>query len=377
MPECRYRTWVEISRSRLVANYRAICDLVGPQVTVMPVVKADAYRHGAVEVSRTLEQAGARWFAVSSVEEGVALRQAGIRARILVMADFLPFEREALLEFDLTPVIHRLEDLAAWERMAERYGRQLSFHLKLDTGMGRLGIREPAEAIIAALKRCPSLDFEGLMTHFASAAHYDTPQTEQQLARFKAVAEQLAAVGFRPRYQHLAATVPIAYGRKETWGNMVRPGQAIYGYISPVRGPAPAPLLKVEPVLTWKATVLDVKELPAGSPVGYGAMYWTTRPTRLGILTVGYGDGYPHRLSNRGRVIAAGRIVPVLGAVSMDLTAVDLTHAPEVRPGDAVTLLGREGRVSVDAHWIAKASGTISYNVLCSISSRVSRVYVD
>lgn len=377
MPELPRRTWVEISCGQIIRNYQAVCRLVGPGITVMPVVKADAYHHGAVRVAQLLESVGAQWFAVSSVAEGVQLREGGIRARILVMADFLPGEREALFEFALTPVIHSLQHLTALNEMAARRGLRFPFHLKLDTGMGRLGTTAAAEQIVEALRRCSHLEFEGLMTHFASAADYTSSQTSEQIARFQSILRVLEGHGLRPRYRHLAATAPIAYGRREAWGNMVRPGHAIYGYVSPARGPAPPCLLHVQPVLTWKATVLEVKDVPAGTPVGYGAMYRTSRPTRLGILAVGYADGYPHRLSNKGRVIAGGRLVPVLGAVSMDLTTVDLTDVPEVRPGDSVVLLGKQGKVCVDAQGIARLAGTISYSVLCSISGRVARCYVD
>ncbi len=370
------RSWVEVSRSRLAANFRAVRELVGPGVEVMPVVKADAYRHGAVEVSRVLEKEGARWLAVSSVEEGVALREAGIQARILVMADFLPCEREALLQYGLTPAIHSLEDVGALDRLAAARGVQVPYHLKVDTGLGRLGTLADVGAIVEAARAARHAALEGLMTHFASAAFYDSDQTAGQIAAFREIRSALIRAGLPPRYWHMSATIPVAYGRREAWGNMVRPGHAIYGYVSPVRGAAPRKELEVKPALTWKATVLEIKNVPAGAPIGYGAMFRTQRPTRLAVLAVGYADGLPHRLSNRGRVIAAGRLVPILGAVSMDLTTVDVTGCPEVRPGDAVILIGEQGNARIDAQEMAKSAGTISYAVLCGISVRVRRIYV-
>jgi alanine racemase len=371
-----YRTWVEISRERIAANFRAVRDAVGPGVEVVPVVKADAYRHGAVEVSRVLEREGARWLAVSSVEEGVALRQAGIAARILVMADFLPIERSALLEFDLTPAIHSLEDLAELERLAAQASRRVPFHLKLDTGMGRLGTRASPEAILAALQNTRYAQLEGLMTHFASAAIFTSDQTERQVAAFDSVVRYLQAAGIQPRYEHLASTVSIAYPRRSAWRNMVRPGQAIYGYVSPVRGPAPKSILHVRPAMEWKAAIVQVKDIAEGAEIGYGAMFRAPRPMRIGILAVGYADGYPHRLSGRGRVIVKGAYAPVLGAVSMDLTTVDLTAVPAAEPGDVATLIGSQGQARVDAQEIARLAGTISYAVLCGISTRVKRVYL-
>ena len=371
-----YRSWVEVSRERIAANFRAIRDVVGPSVEVMPVVKADAYRHGAVEVSRTLEQEGARWLAVSNTEEGVALRDAGVKARILVMADFLPFTREALLAYDLTPVIHSLEDLAELDRLAAKGSRKCRYHLKLDTGMGRLGVRSGAQAIGEAVLAARNTELEGLMTHFASAANYQTAQTEDQIAVFDMLAAGLEQLGIRPVCVHLSSSIPVAYGRRSAWRGMIRPGHAIYGYVSPARGPAPAKILQVKPALAWRATVLSVKDIPAGALVGYGGMFRSARPMRVAVLAVGYADGVPHRLSNRGQVIVRGKLSPILGAVSMDLTSIDISHAPETAVGDAVTLLGSDGAASIDAQQIAKLAGTISYSVLCGIHARVKRIYV-
>jgi len=371
-----YRSWIEISRARIAKNFQAVRALVGAAVEVAPVVKADAYGHGAVEISRVLESAGARWLAVSSVEEGVALRRAGILGRILVMADFLPSEREALLEFDLTPAIHSLEDLAVLDRMAGERQRFFPFHLKLDTGMGRLGTLAEPEQILATLRSLRWVRFEGLMTHFASAARYTSEQTTQQIERFERIRAFLEAAGVRPQYRHLASTIPVAYGRREAWGNMVRPGQAIYGYISPLQGSARKPVLHVEPVMQWRACFLEIKAVPAGMLIGYGGMFRAPRPMRIGILAVGYADGYPHRLSNRARVIVKGRYAPVIGAVSMDLTTVDVTDIGQLRPGDCATLIGAEGEARIDAQEIARLAGTISYAVLCGISPRVKRVYL-
>jgi alanine racemase len=370
-----YRSWVEISLSQIAENFRAIRALVGSGVEVMPVVKADAYRHGAVEVSRTLEAEGARWLAVSNTDEGIALRDAGIRARILVMADFLPFSREAMLAYQLTPLIHSLEDLDALNTLAARREERVRYHLKIDTGMGRLGVR-PGAAIAEAVDAARFTRLEGLMTHFASSANYSSQQTEHQLALFESLVSTLHAAGIDPEITHLSSTVPVAYGRKRAWREMVRPGHAIYGYVSPARGQAPPRLLHVQPALAWRATVLSVKDVPAGAQIGYGGMFTTIVPSRIAILAAGYADGIPHRLSNRGTVIVKGTLAPIVGAVSMDLSTVDVTNAPPVRQGDTVTLLGKEGNVSVDAQHIARLAGTISYSVLCGIHARVKRVYV-
>ncbi len=316
------RSWVEVSLGQIRANYRAVRKVVGAEVDVMAVVKADAYRHGGPEVSRALEAEGANWLAVSNVEEGVYLRRQGIRTRILVMADFLPEERAGLEEFDLTPVIHSLDDLPA---------ARGPYHLKIDSGMGRLGTRASAEEIARAVQAAPA-KLEGLMTHFASSGNYESRQTEDQLVHFEGVLSGLrAAVGSD------ALTVHSCVGnhprRLRTQGRLVEPGPArpchlrIRGLRPFTRGSAPRKrqLAGRSPRSTWKATVLAVKDLEAGSLVGYGGIHRATRPMRIAVLAAGYADGIPHRLSNRGHVIAKGKLAPIVGAVSMDLTTIDIT----------------------------------------------------
>lgn len=369
-----------MSRSQIAANYRSVRAAVGPEVEAAGVVKADAYGHGMIEVARILAAEGARWLAVSSVEEGVTLRRSGIDLGVLVMAGVLPAEREAVVEHGLTPAIHALSELPELDGVAARVGRPLEFHLKIDSGMGRLGTRASAEQIAQAVRGLANARLEGLMTHFASAADFDSPQTDAQIAYFNSIAEHLVAGGITPAYLHLSSTNAIAYPRgsalRGAFRTMVRPGHAIYGYVSPARGKAPASRLRVKPALSWKTRIIAVKDVPENTLIGYGGTYRTTQSTRIAILGAGYADGIPHRLSNRGKVIAAGKLAPMLGTVSMDLTTIDVSHAPHLKPGDVVTLLGTEGNVSLDAQQIAKTAGTISYNVLCGISARVKRVYV-
>jgi alanine racemase len=370
---------VEISLKQIAENFRAVRKVVGPDVEVMPVVKADAYRHGAVEVSRALGAAGARWLAVSNVEEGAILRDRGITARILVMADFLSTERAGLLEYNLTPVIHSLPDIAEWDRLsAESGGDPRDYHLKIDTGMGRLGTRASAAEILEAVGAAKHARLEGLMTHFASSANYASAQTDEQLRAFELICSELERAGVHPPILHSSSSTPVAYGRRGAWQRMVRPGHAVYGYVSQIaRGAAPPRLLEVRPALAWKAAVLAVKDLPAGALVGYGGIHRTTQPARIAVLAAGYADGIPHRLSNKGRVIAKGHWAPIIGAVSMDLTTIDITNCPPLAPGDAVTLLGSEGGVSMDAQQMARMAGTISYSILCGIHARVKRIYLD
>ena len=360
------RSWVEVSLGQIRANFRAVKEQVGEGVEVMPVVKADAYRHGASAVSRALESEGARWLAVSNSDEGVQLRLAGSRSRILVMADFLPDERDTLATHHLTPVIHSLEDLPAV---------RVPYHLKIDTGMSRLGTRAAPQEIAKAVAAAPA-PLEGLMTHFASSGNYESTQTAEQLRRFQNVIDGLRRAGINPALVHSSSSIPVAYRRTEAWGNLVRPGHAIYGYVSPARG-GPASSLKVAPALTWKATILEVKDVPAGALIGYGGIHRAARDMRIAILAAGYADGIPHRLGNRGQVIVRGRLAPVVGAVSMDLTTTDVTDCEPVSAGDSVMLLGNEGGASIDAQQMARWAGTISYAVLCGIHARVKRIYID
>ena len=372
-----FRSYVLISRAQIARNYRNVCAVVGAGVDVTGVVKADAYGHGALEIARVLVAEGVQWLAVSSVEEGVALRAGGVQQpRILVMGGFLPYEGPALIEYDLTPAVHSLEQVRQLDRLAASAAKTIRYHLKIDSGMGRLGTRAAAGEILATLRDVRQAELEGLMTHFASAADYSSPQTDHQLAYFHAIAAELRAAGVNAARLHTSSTNAIGYGRTAGWHNMVRAGHALYGYVSPARGEAPRQLLEVKPALTWKAKLMAVKDIPEGALVGYGGTFRAPRPMRIGILGAGYADGIFHRLSGRGRVIADGKLTPILGTISMDLTTIDLSHTTALAPGDAVTLLGTEGESSLDAQQIARVAGTISYNILCSISARVRRIYV-
>ena len=376
MPELPYRSYVLISREQLVRNYRSVRAAAGAGVGVMAVVKANAYGHGAVEIARVLIAEGVEWLAVSSVNEGAALRRAGIEKPILVMSGFLPYEWPTLAESRLTPAVHSLEGLRTLERLARESGKSANYHLKIDSGMYRLGTRAAAAEIIAALRDTKHAKLDGLMTHFASPSDYTSQQTEQQTAYFAAIIDELRAAGFSPEHIHMSSTNALAYRRNPAWLTMVRPGHALYGYVSPARGDAPKPALAVKPVLTWKAKILVVKDIPEGARVGYGGSYRAPEPMRIAVLAAGYADGVPHRLSGRGKVIAAGALVPILGTVSMDLTTIDVSQTAPLAPGDEVTLLGREGSVGLDAQQIARMAGTISYAILCGIGDRVQRVYI-
>jgi alanine racemase len=369
------RCYVEISRSAIAANYRAVRAAVAPGSGVIAVVKADAYGHGAVHVSRILCREGAEWLAVSSVDEGIALRRAAIDCRILVMAGVMPWERGAIREFHLTPTLHSIEEIAHFQNSDA--ASPVDVHLKIDTGLNRLGTRAASAEIASAIQAAPGIRLEGLMSHFASAADFTSQQTMEQIRAFNETIATLAGYGIRPTLTHCASTNAIAYPRPGTIQSLVRPGHAIYGYVSQARGDAPPSALRVLPALSWKARIVAIKDLPAGSRIGYGGSFVAAAPMRIAVLAAGYADGISHKLSNKGKVIAGGRFAPIVGHVSMDLTTIDITATPHLRPGDEVTLLGRERELSLDAQQIGRTAGTISYNVLCGISARVKRYYVD
>lgn len=345
---------------------------------MMPVVKANAYGHGAVPVARKLVECGAGWLAVSNPLEGVELREAGISmpVRIVVTAGILPFNWGAIVEHSLTPVLHSLQQVREFDELCRKVGRSLPFHFKVDTGLSRLGSIDSPDDIALVFQTLTAAVPEGLMTHFASASDPLNSQTRSQLQRFHDVASRLRELGVVLPIHHVDATNSLHYPPQEGAYQLVRPGHAIYGYVTPAPGEQSPGRLAVKPVLSWYAHVLLTKQLPAGTSVGYGALHHASRPTTIAVLGVGYADGYPHTLSNVGRVLLNGASAPILGAVSMDLTTVDVTDIPNVRAGDLATLIGSSGSERIDAHELAETAGVISYAILTNIQPRVKRVYV-
>lgn len=361
----QYRCWTEVSLGAIERNYRQLSQSAAGS-ELLCVVKADAYRHGAAAVAACLEQNGARWFGVANAAEGAALRAAGISGEILILGELCEFEYDSLFEHRLTPVVHDLARVPELDRRAGTRGVTWPVHVKVDSGMGRLGCKATAREISEAFAKAAHLRLEGLMSHLATTAEEITPQTRDQLARFDRMAAELAALGAAPLWRHLSATIPIVHRHSEAFATMVRPGLGLYGY------PAPA----LEPALSWKARVLLVKEIAPGEPVGYGAKWRAERPSRIAVLSCGYADGVPHRLVRQAHVLVNGCPAPLRGAVSMDLISVDVTGCPAVVPGDIAILIGAGGGLSVTAQDWAEWSGTIPYVILCGIGPRVGRIYV-
>jgi alanine racemase len=378
-------TWAEVSLEALRNNYRRVSKLVSRQIPVMAVVKADAYGHGAVECALALAGSGAKWFGVTSVEEGVQLRQGGVKGRIVALSGFWPGEEAALVEHDITPTVwepKQIELLSAAVRRVRKNIKPVPVHLKVDTGMTRLGVSlGNLEGLLRSLHPRDPLFLEGALTHLASAEVVDAPDCEAQITCFEAALRRISNAGVKLAWVHMANSAAIMT-RNQTWKNMVRPGIALYGYALPVSSQNGTPLaepakLELEPALAWKTRILTLRDVPAGQPVSYDASYTTKAPARIAVLPVGYADGFSRQLSSKGRVLVRGEFALVVGKVTMDLTMVDVTAVSGVEVGDEVTLIGGSGEQKITAWEHASIANTIPYEILCNISKRVPRKYVD
>jgi alanine racemase len=374
-------TWAEVSLSALRQNFRTVQKHVGNAVTVCAVVKADAYGHGAVECSHALEAEGAKWLGVTSLDEAIPLRDAGVRANILLMTGFWRGEENEIVRLRLTPTVWEPWHIESLDRAAAMLGgARHPVHLKVDTGMGRLGVAvDELPALLVALKAARHLVLEGFSTHLASSEIMDAPSVAEQERRFEVARRMVREAGMEPTFVHVANTSAVI-SRRETWNSMVRPGIALYGYHLPFqragREVSGGTLrLPVKPVLTWKTRILSLRNFAAGQPLGYGGTYVTAAPAHVAVLPVGYADGFNRQLSNRGRVIVREHYAPIVGRISMDLTLADVTGIPGVAVGDEVVLLGSIDGLSVDALEHAELANSTPYEILCNISKRVPRKY--
>jgi alanine racemase len=391
--------WAEVSLSTLAENFRSIRKFVNPPEEkrktprkVLCIVKGNGYGHGGPQVAKALEKAGSDWFGVTCTDEGIAVRKAGVRKPVLVLTSFWPGEESRLLEHDLTAVIHRCEQLKELDRAAGRIlakkggkkGRKkVSFHLKMDTGMNRLGIApSDVECFARQLAKCKHLELGGVFTHFASSEVLTNTrtgeQTRQQEERFYAALDRLRALGIDPGIVHLANSAAIV-ARPETWADMVRPGAILYGYhpgYDPVeKRPEIEARLPLKPVMSLRTRIINVRNIPEGAGVGYNEAFIAKRPSRIAVLAAGYGDGIHRSLGNRGSVLVRGSLAPMVGIVSMDVTMIDVTDVPGVEIGDVVTIYGTDGDRVLPANVIARSIGTVTSDLLCAVSQRVPRLY--
>ena len=368
-------TWAEINLDNLAFNFRSVKKFIGSETKYMAVVKADAYGHGAVECAKRLEAEGVDWFGVALPEEGVELRKAGIRKLILCLGGFWDGQETLVLSYGLTPVIFQIEKAADLNEAAARRGTDVSIHVKIDTGMGRVGVRyDQVDDFANQLRSLAHLRVEGLMTHFAAADDLGQKDfTDLQIERFNAAVVTFREKGFTPAYLDLANS-PGAVAHPASRSNMVRLGGILYGLGGDVLpGGVDKPDLK--PVMSLRTKIAHLKTIPAGETVGYGRTFTAGIDSRIATIPIGYQDGYSRSLSNIGRAIVRGEYVPVAGRVSMDWTTLDVTSVEGVKVGDEVILIGEQTGAQITAEELAKATGTISYEITCGINRRVPRLY--
>jgi alanine racemase len=384
--------WAEVSLSALAQNLRAIRNHVNPvdekrenPRKVLSIVKGNGYGHGGPQVAKVLEKAGSDWFGVASSGEGVEIRKAGVRKPILVLGGFWPGEERILLEHNLTPAIHRCEQLLAFEAPAAKLRKKnVKIHLKVDTGMNRLGILpSDADCFARQLSKCPHLELNGVFTHFASSEVLEGdasgPQTREQMSRFYSAIDRLRALRVDPGILHLANSAAIA-ALPQTWADMVRPGAILYGYHPgfnpPERGAEFEATLQLHPVMSLRARIINIRSVASGVGVGYNSSWVAKRPSRIATLAAGYGDGIHRSLGNRGSVVIRGYRAPIVGIVSMDVTMVDVTDVPDAAIGEVATLYGTVGDQVYPANVIARSIGTVTSDLLSSVSQRVPRFYL-
>lgn len=370
-------TWAEISLPNLIHNYCTIKSYLRGTANLMAVVKANAYGHGAVLCAQALErEANADWFGVALIEEGVELRAASITRPILCLGGFWHGQAETIIAHDLTPVIYRFDQAEELNAQARQANRVVNYHLKVDTGMGRLGVpMTDLPAFVRALQACANLKLDGLMTHFAEAESLAQEFTNAQTNSFHEAQNIIHAAGFAPTWKHLSNSAGI-HSHPAAWGNLARAGAAMYGFTRDVIAPVPE-AFAVKPVLSLHSRIVHLKTVPAGTPLGYGRTFTTVRRSRVATLPIGYADGWHRAHSNNGRVIVRDQFAPIVGRVSMDLTMLDVTDVTNVALGDEVILLGTQSGLQITAEEVANQIGTISYEVACSLSARVPRVILD
>jgi len=363
-------TRAEVSLDALEANLAAIRAHAGG-LPVMGVVKADAYGHGAVPVARALVAAGIDRLAVALLEEAQELRRAGIATPILVMGPLDPAQMEAVIREQVTPALFREDQIAALQAAASRVGRPAPFHLKVDTGMGRLGVPwGRLGALLEIAARSPALVMEGVFSHLACADDPDHPLTRVQRDRFEQAVELIQSRGHAPSLLHLANSAAVL-DRPQEGLTLVRPGLLLYGYRPSPRNRA----IPLTPVLRLASRIVLIKEVPEGEAVGYGASFVARRKSRIATVAAGYDDGVIRSLSNQGHFLVRGRRVPIAGRISMDLTTLDVTDFPEAALGDEAVLIGGQGDEFQGADQVAAEAGTVSWEILCGIGWRVPRLY--
>jgi alanine racemase len=384
--------WAEVSLAAVTRNLAAIRrHLSQPSAhrstpfsipKVLCVVKANAYGLGAVPIAKALATAGADWFGVTCPAEGAELRESGIELPILVLTGFWPGEEKDLLKYDLTPAITSMSQLRDFNRAASTLSRhrRIGFHLKIDTGMNRLGV--PCKVLaefVEGISECKCIKLTGTFTHLASSEDLSSPQNDEQLYLFSDALGVLKRGRIHPGLVHIANSAAVA-ARPDTWSDMVRPGAALFGHHNlPAESAAKLKTtvkgLSLEPVLSLRSRIISLRDVPRGQRIGYNGRFVTQSPSRIAVIAAGYADGILRNLSNNGRVIVRGVFVPIVGNVSMDLTAIDVSAIPDVQVGDVATIYGRDGVSEQSPADVAKLAGTVTQDVFCAVARRVPRFY--
>ncbi len=361
-------TWAEIDVAAFGRNLQAIDRRLPEGSRLIAVLKANAYGHGAVELAKRCAADRVAMIGTALLEEALELQQAGIESPLLVLGPLTEAQIPIALDRRITIGVVGPEELEAVCRIAR--DRDVVIHLKLDTGMGRMGaVESDLPRVVELIRSAPRLRVEAIYSHFANAGDPNDPFTQQQISKFRAMCEELRRAGIAPPKHHLANSAATMRGLIEP-GDFVRVGIALFG-----AEPLDVGSSRLEPLLRWRTEIARLKELPVGHAIGYGTTFRTRRPSRIATLPVGYADGYDRRLSNNAEVLVRGRRAPVVGRVSMDLVTVDVTDIPDARFSDEVVLLGKQAGDEIPVDELAKRAGTISYEVFCRLSRRVPRFY--
>ena len=366
--------WLEINLDAIAHNVRKIRQVVGKDTQIIAVVKANAYGHGAVEISKTLLENGVTMLGVGVIEEGVVLREAGIKAPILVCGLTKDDQLEPLVTYNLSATVCRLKTIQALSRIASKNKKKVPVHIKIDTGMGRLGI--PSQDTLNFVKeigKMKNIEIEGIFTHFAATNEEDGNYTRKQFEKYKKALLELERERINIPVKHVANSTAILNSSRFHL-NAVRPGIIVYGLFP---SPRTKQIVQLRPAAEFKTKIIFLKEVSAGKSIGYGKTFATTRPTRIATLPVGYADGYSWLLSNKGEVLVRGQRAPIIGRICMDLCMIDVTHIGRVQIGDEVVLWGKQGSEMISAEEVAQKMGSIVYEVICMVDKeRVPKVFI-
>ncbi len=365
-------TFAEIDLEAARKNLRAVCRLVGETTKVLAVVKADAYGHGVNEIAKAFEEERLECFGVASLDEAGNLRRLGIKRPILVLGQILPEEAAGVFKFNVIQTVSDLNLVKALNKIAERKNKISRVHIKVDTGMGRLGFwHKEAIRFVREIKRLKHMFIDGIFTHLSSADE-DVDFTNQQIRDFRTLIGELKREGIDIPNIHIANSMAVI-GFKDSHMNLVRPGLMLYG-IYPKEEVKRH--IKLEPVMSLKTRIIFLKEVPPGRSISYGRTYITKKRTKIATIPIGYGDGYLRGLSNKAWVLIRGHRAPIVGRICMDLSMVDVGNIPDAKVGDEVVLIGRQGKESISAEELARLSDTIPYEIVCSVGRRVPRIYI-